>query len=73
MSYHHSVRSVTEDRDLSRAAAERYLMLQALSERQDPASDSRRSRRATFLQAIRALRHNWFRRTVTAEQATTAK
>jgi hypothetical protein len=73
MSYHHSVRSVTEDRDLSRAAAERYLMLQALSERQDPASDSRRSRRATFLQAVRALRHNWSRRTVTAEQATTAK
>jgi hypothetical protein len=40
MSSHHAVRSVTEDRDLSRAAHERYLMLQALSERQDAARTS---------------------------------
>jgi len=73
MSYHHSLRNVTEDRDLSRSAAERYLMLQALSERHDPASHTRRSRLATFLQAVRAPRHNTSRTTVTAEQATTAK
>jgi hypothetical protein len=34
MSYIYSIHSVTEDRDLSRAAAERSLILQALSERQ---------------------------------------
>jgi len=73
MSYHHSLRNVTEDRDLSRAAAERYLMLQALSERQDPAPDSKRTRLATFLQAVRALRHHSPRATVTADHATTAK
>ena len=34
MSYIYSVHTVTEDRDLSRAAAERSLILQALAERQ---------------------------------------
>ena len=72
MSYHYSGRSVTEDRDLSRAAAERYLMLQALSERQGPVPDSRRSRLATFLQAIRARRQSSSGTTVMAEEATTA-
>lgn len=43
------LRSVTEDRDLSRAAAERYLMLQALSERQHAARTSDSSRLPTRL------------------------
>ena len=73
MSYQPFVRSVLEDRDLSRAAHERYLMLQALSERQAAAPDPRRSRLATFLRAVRALRPGSPRTTVTAEQATTAK
>ncbi|SDS54166.1 hypothetical protein SAMN04488543_1929 [Friedmanniella luteola] len=72
MSYHPFVRSVIEDRDLSRAAYERYLMLQALSERQDRAPDSR-SRLATFLRACRALWPGSPRTTVTAEQATPAR
>lgn len=73
MIYHPSLRSVTEDRDLSRAANERYLMLQALSERQDRASDSRRSQLATLVQAVRALWLSSLRRAVTADQAGTAK
>ena len=73
MSHHHSLRNVTEDRDLTRAAHERYLMLQALSERQDPAPDPGRSRLTTFLRAVRALWPSSPRTTVTAEQATTAK
>ena len=39
MSYIYSLRSVAEDRDLSRAAAERYLLLQALSQRQGRGAD----------------------------------
>jgi hypothetical protein len=35
MTYFYAVRTVDEDRDLSRAASERYLMMQALSERTD--------------------------------------
>jgi hypothetical protein len=38
------LRSVSEDRDLSRAASERYLMLQALSAPSAPAKASRRHR-----------------------------
>ncbi len=38
------LRSVTEDRDLSRAASERSLMLQALSERQAVGRSSSRHR-----------------------------
>ena len=44
MSYFYAVRSVTEDRDLSRAAAERSLMWQALSERQEAARSLSSSR-----------------------------
>ena len=73
MSYDYSVRSVTEDRDLSRAATERYLMLQALSERQVAAPDSRQSRLATLRQAVRALWRTSPRATVEVEQATTAR
>jgi hypothetical protein len=73
MSYHPSVRSVTEDRDLSRAASERYLMLQALSERQDRAPESSPSQLKTLLQAVRARWRSSPRTTVTAAQATTAK
>jgi hypothetical protein len=74
MSYHHpSVRSVTEDRDLSRAANERYLMLQALSERRDPAPEATRSQLTTLWQAVRALLRSSPRTTVTAQQATTAE
>jgi hypothetical protein len=40
MSYFYPVRSVTEDRDLSRAAAERSVILQAQSERQAAARTS---------------------------------
>ena len=49
MSHHHSLRNVTEDRDLTRAAHERYLMLQALSERQPAARTSDSSRHPTRL------------------------
>jgi len=73
MSDHPSVRSALEDRDLSRAAHERYLMLQALSDRQDPAPDPGRRRLATFLRPVRPLWPSSPRITVTAEQATTAK
>jgi hypothetical protein len=73
MSYHPSVRSVTEDRDLSRAASERYLMLQALSERQDPTPETSPSQLTTFLLAVRALWRSSPRAAVTAEQGTTAK
>jgi hypothetical protein len=38
------LRSVSEDRELSRAASERFLMLQALSERSAPATQSSRHR-----------------------------
>ena len=54
MSYLHAVRSVTEDRDLSRAAAERSLMWQALSERQDAARTAKSRRLPTRL--VRYLR-----------------
>ena len=75
MSYQPYVRSVLEDRDLSRAAHERYLMMQALSERHDWTPDPGRSRLATFLRAVRAL---WpssprTRATATAKRATTAR
>ena len=73
MSYPYSARSVAEDRDLSRAAAERYLMLQALSERQAPAPDSRPGRLVTLLGAVRARWRPSPRTTVTAEPATTAR
>jgi len=73
MSYHYSPRTVTEDRDLTRAAAERYLMLQALSERQGAVPASRRWRLATYLQALRARWQSSSRTRVTAEQGTTAK
>lgn len=49
MSYMYSVRTVTEDRDLSRAAAERSLILQALSERPAAARTSHPSRLPTRL------------------------
>lgn len=49
MSYFYSVRSVTEDRDLSRAAAERSAILQAQSERQAAARTSDSSRLPTRL------------------------
>jgi len=71
--YQPHVRSVLEDRDLSRAANERYLMLQALSERQDPASDPGRSRLATFLRVVRNLWPRSPRTTVEAEQASAAR
>jgi hypothetical protein len=66
-----SLRSVTEDRDLSRAAAERYLMLQALSEPQVAAPDPGQSRLATVLGALRALWRTSPRTTLTGEQTTT--
>lgn len=57
MSYFYSVRSTTEDRDLSRAAAERSLMLQALSERRAAARTSNSSRlRIRLLRYLRTLR-----------------
>jgi hypothetical protein len=57
MSYHHLLRSTAEDRDLTRAAAERYLMLQALSERQHPPpAVSHLSRLKAIVQAVRVLR-----------------
>ena len=40
MSYFYASPSNTADRDLSRAASERYLMLQALSERQSGTTKS---------------------------------
>jgi len=49
MSYFYAVRSVTEDRDLSRAAAERSLMWQALSERQEAAQTLNSGRLPTRL------------------------
>jgi hypothetical protein len=50
------LRSVTEDRDLSRAASERYLMLQALSERQvEPRSSGRHRFLAWRSRAVRGL------------------
>ena len=73
MSYHPHVRTALEDRDLSRAAHERYLMLQALSERQNPAPDPGRRWLAPVLRAVRALWPSSPRTKVTAEQATTAQ
>ena len=73
MSFDHYVRSGPDDRDLSRAASERYLMLQALSERADWAPHTGRSRIATFLHAVRALRPGSHRPAVTAEPAGSAR
>jgi hypothetical protein len=51
------LRSVSEDRDLSRAASERYLMLQALSAPSDPATSSSRHRLlASWSRAVHLLR-----------------
>jgi ribosomal-protein-alanine N-acetyltransferase len=72
MSHHLSARSVTDDRDLSRAANERYLMLQALSERPDPSPDSSPRRLAAFVHAVRAFWRRSRRTRVTAEKATAA-
>ena len=69
MIYHPSVCSLREDRDLTRAANERYLMLQALSERPDWAPPTGRSPIAAFLHAVRALRPGSHRPAVTAEPA----
>ena len=46
-------RSVLEDRDLSRAASERYLMLQALADRQ--ATPARRHRAGSRRKQLRRL------------------
>lgn len=74
MLYHHSLCRVPADRDLTRAANERYLMLQVLSEREGWVPGADRSRIQTFLHAVRAL---WAtsspRSTVTAERASTAR
>ncbi len=45
----YSLRSVNEDRDLSRAASERYLLLQALSERRSKARAERGHRLLDWL------------------------
>ncbi|WP_344811315.1 hypothetical protein [Microlunatus aurantiacus] len=47
MSYEHLLSSVAEDRDLSRAADERYLMMQSLPER--PGEEQPRQRRLATL------------------------
>ena len=54
------LRSVTEDRDLSRAASERYVMLQALSERQAVGRGS--SRHRLLVWRSRAVQALWNRR-----------
>lgn len=46
------LRSVSEDRDLSRAASERYLMLQALSARSAPAKPSSRHRLQAWCSSV---------------------
>jgi hypothetical protein len=52
------LRSVSEDRDLSRAASERYLMLQALSARSASAERSSRHRlQAWCSSAVHRLRN----------------
>ena len=54
--HHHQTRgfrSVIEDRDLSRAASERYLMLQALADRQaTPPNRHRAGSRRTLLRQL---------------------
>ena len=56
MSYFYAIHSVTEDRDLSRAAAERSLILQALSERQAAVQVSQPKRTVTRLLHLTMLR-----------------
>lgn len=73
MSYLYSVRSVIEDRDLSRAAAERSLILQALSERQAAARTSNPSRLPTrLLRYLHTLRPTASRPVVAPEPASTS-
>jgi hypothetical protein len=56
--YHHLLRTVAEDRDRSRAAQERYLMLQALSESKRPEQVRRQSWLTTLRHAVRSLRRS---------------
>jgi hypothetical protein len=69
MSYLYPTHPVTEDRDLSRAAAERSLMLQALSERQAAVEISPPRRIVTRLLRRRMLRRTAPRRVTAAEPA----
>jgi hypothetical protein len=69
MSHIFSIHIVTEDRDLSRAAAERSLILQALSERQAAVRISQPQRTLTRLLHMRMLRRTAPRRLVAPEPA----
>jgi len=57
MTYFYAVRTVNEDPDLSRAAAERYLMVQALSGRTDETAAL-----ATARGVVERVRSRWARR-----------
>ena len=69
MPYIYPIHSVTEDRDLSRAAAERTLMLQALSERQAAVRMTHPQRTLTRLLHLRMLRRTAPRPVVAPEPA----
>jgi hypothetical protein len=56
VTYFYAVRTVDEDRDLSRAASERYLMMQALSEPTDENAVT------TARSVVERVRDRWARR-----------